>query len=112
MTQGVLDLIQAIQAGDSEAIDAAFNAEMAERVSIRIDGMREGVAKSMFDEACGSKKKMKEEESCDSEEDDEDEDEKITKEELENFISSEGFAELSEEDQQVLKDHAAQLSAE
>ena len=61
MTQGVLDLIQAIQEGDSEAIDAAFNAEMAERVSARIDGMREGVAKSMFDEACGSKKKMKEE---------------------------------------------------
>ena len=59
MTQGVLDLIQAIDSGDSVAIDAAFNAEMAQRVSAKLDDMRQDIAKNMFNEAC--KKKMKEE---------------------------------------------------
>jgi len=40
MTQGVQDLIKAIDSGDSEAIDAAFNREMT--------AMRATVAKSMF----------------------------------------------------------------
>lgn len=110
MTQGVLDLIQAIDSGDSVAIESAFNAEMAARVSAKLEDMRVNVAENMFSESCGSKKKMSEEE-CDDEEDDE-EDEKMTKEELETFIASEGFAELSEEDQQVLKNHVANLSAE
>lgn len=114
MTQGVLDLIQAIDSGDSVAIESAFNAEMAARVSAKLEDMRVNVAENMFSEAsCGSKKKMSEEE-CDDEEDDDEEDkkEKMTKEELETFIASEGFAELSEEDQQVLKNHVANLSAE
>ena len=109
MTQGVLDLIQAIDSGDSVAIESAFNAEMAARVSDRLETMRTDVAKNMFSEAsCGSKKKMSEED-CD---DEEDKDEKMTKEELETFIASEGFAELSEEDQLVLKNHAERLSVE
>ena len=48
MTQGVQDLIKAIDSGDSEAIDAAFNSEMATRISERLETMRATVAKSMF----------------------------------------------------------------
>jgi hypothetical protein len=48
MTQGVQDLIKAIDSGDSEAIDAAFNSEMATRISERLETMRASVAKSMF----------------------------------------------------------------
>ena len=48
MTQGVLDLIQAIDSGDSVAIDAAFNAEMATRVSAKLDDLRVEVAENMF----------------------------------------------------------------
>lgn len=113
MSQGVLDLIQAIDSGDSVAIESAFNAEMAARVSDRLETMRTDVAKNMFSEAsCGSKKKMSEEE-CDDEED-EDEDKKEMKEsteitftaeeleELKAYIQSEEFAKLTEEEQQVL----------
>jgi hypothetical protein len=48
MTQGVKDLIAAIAAGDSVAIDAAWNAEMATRISSKLDDMRVSVAKNMF----------------------------------------------------------------
>lgn len=48
MTQGVKDLIAAIAAGDSVAIDAAWNAEMATRISSNLDDMRVSVAKNMF----------------------------------------------------------------
>ena len=48
MTQGVQDLIKAIDSGDSEAMDAAFNSEMATRISERLETMRASVAKSMF----------------------------------------------------------------
>ena len=48
MTQGVQDLIKAIDSGDSEVIDAAFNAEMATRISERLETMRASVAKNMF----------------------------------------------------------------
>lgn len=70
MTQGVRDLVDAIVSGDSIAIENAFNAEMAERISTKLDDMRLDVAKNMFNEAygCGSKKKMKEEDCCDKDE--------------------------------------------
>lgn len=48
MTQGVQDLIKAIDSGDSQAIDAAFQAEMANRISTRLEDMRVSVAKGMF----------------------------------------------------------------
>jgi hypothetical protein len=48
MTQGVKDLISAIAAGDSVAIDAAWNAEMANRISTKLDDMRVSVGKGMF----------------------------------------------------------------
>ena len=48
MTQGVKDLINAIAEGDSVAIEAAFNSEMANRISDRLDDMRVDVAQNMF----------------------------------------------------------------
>jgi len=46
----VNDLINAIASGDSTSIDAAFNAEMATRVSSRLEDMRVSVAQNMFSE--------------------------------------------------------------
>ena len=48
MTQGVQNLISAIDSGDATAIDAAFNAEMATRISSRLEDMRINVAQNMF----------------------------------------------------------------
>ena len=48
MTQGVQDLIKAINSGDSSEIDSAFNAEMANRISTRLEDMRVSVAQNMF----------------------------------------------------------------
>lgn len=48
---GVNDIIDAIQSGDSVAIDTAFNKEMAARVSDRLDAMRQDVAQNMFKSA-------------------------------------------------------------
>jgi hypothetical protein len=48
MTQGIQDLIKAIDSGDSQAIDAAFNTEMASRISTRLEDTRISVAKGMF----------------------------------------------------------------
>jgi len=48
MTQGVKDLINAIVEGDATKIDAAFNSEMATRISDKLEDMRVSVGKSMF----------------------------------------------------------------
>jgi methyl-accepting chemotaxis protein len=48
MTQGVQDLIKAIDSGDSQVIDAAFQAEMANRISTRLEDLRVSVAQNMF----------------------------------------------------------------
>lgn len=82
MTQGVLDLIQAIDSGDSVAIDAAFNAEMASRVSAKLDDLRVEVAENMFNEAYKCKSKMKE-----SECDDEDEKKEMSEEVMDGMIN-------------------------
>ena len=55
------DLIDAIQTGDSVAVQSAFEAAMAERVAQRIDTKRQEVAQNMFKESCGSKKMKSEE---------------------------------------------------
>lgn len=46
--QGVKDIIAAIDSGDSQAIDTAFQSEMATRIASRLEDMRVNVAKSMF----------------------------------------------------------------
>lgn len=48
---GVNDIIDAIQSGDSVAIDNAFNKEMSARVSDRLETMRQDVAQNMFKSA-------------------------------------------------------------
>jgi len=48
MTQGIQDLIKAIDSGDSQTIDAAFQAEMANRISTRLEDLRVSVAQNMF----------------------------------------------------------------
>ena len=48
---GVNDIIDAIQSGDSVAIDNAFNKEMSARVSDRLETMRHDVAQNMFKSA-------------------------------------------------------------
>lgn len=48
MTQGVKDLINAIAEGDASSINAAFNAEMATRISSRLEDLRVQVAQGMF----------------------------------------------------------------
>lgn len=44
------DLVNAIESGDAIAVENAFNAAMAEKISARIDDMRVSVAKNMFSE--------------------------------------------------------------
>jgi hypothetical protein len=48
MTQGINDLINAIVEGDATKIDAAFNSEMATRISDKLEDMRVSVGQSMF----------------------------------------------------------------
>lgn len=50
MTQGVKDIVDAIMSGDSVAIDNSFNAEMASRISNKIDEKRSELAASLFTE--------------------------------------------------------------
>jgi hypothetical protein len=42
------DLINAIIAGDATEIENSFNDAMAEKISVRLDDMRQEVAASMF----------------------------------------------------------------
>lgn len=83
MTQGVRDLVDAIVSGDSVAIENAFSAEMASRISDKIDVMRDSVAKNMFNEASCGKKMKKEESECDNE----DEKEEMKEEVLDHMIN-------------------------
>jgi hypothetical protein len=45
---GVQDLINAIDSGDSTTIDAAFENEMASRISTKLDDMKVNIAQNMF----------------------------------------------------------------
>jgi hypothetical protein len=65
MSQGVLDLIQAIDSGDSLAIESAFNAEMATRVSEKLEDMRTDVAQNMFSEQTEEVEELSEEQIMD-----------------------------------------------
>lgn len=42
------DLIDAIEAGDSTKVDDAFNSVMVQKVSERLDAMRDDLAQNMF----------------------------------------------------------------
>jgi hypothetical protein len=51
MSETVQNLVQAIQAGDALETEQAFANAMAEKLSTRLDGMRQDVAQSMFAQA-------------------------------------------------------------
>ena len=95
MTQGVKDIVDAIISGDSLAIENAFNAEMASKISVKLDDMRTEVAKNMFSEACGSKKKMKEE----TVEEELDEEIELTEEQIDAILESITEEDMAEIDQ-------------
>lgn len=44
------DLINAIASNDSLAIETSFNATMADKISVKLDAMRQSVAQNMFKE--------------------------------------------------------------
>ena len=48
MSEAVQNLVQAIRAGDALETENAFANAMAEKLSTRLDGMRQSVAQSMF----------------------------------------------------------------
>jgi hypothetical protein len=48
MSEAVKNLVDAIQAKDAIGTEAAFQAAMAEKISARLDSMRQDVAQSMF----------------------------------------------------------------
>ena len=48
MSETVQNLVQAIQAGDALETEQAFANAMAEKLSTRLDDMRQSVAQSMF----------------------------------------------------------------
>lgn len=50
MTKGVENLINAIAEGDSQGIQSAFETEMANRISERLEDMRIEVARGLFKE--------------------------------------------------------------
>jgi len=48
MSETTINLINAIQAGDATAVEAGFQAAMAEKIAPRLDAMRQDVAANMF----------------------------------------------------------------
>jgi hypothetical protein len=48
MNETVIDLVNAIKSGDAVATEQAFAAAMADKLSTRIDDMRQTVAANMF----------------------------------------------------------------
>jgi len=51
MSETVQNLVQAIRAGDALETEQAFANAMAEKLSARLDDMRQSVAQSMFAQA-------------------------------------------------------------
>jgi hypothetical protein len=87
------NLIDAIEAGEASNIEASFNDIMANKVSERIDSMRDVMAQNMFTDP-----EMKSEEELTDEElaDEELALEGYSLEELEEFMMSEEFEQLDE----------------
>ena len=61
MTEGVRNLINAIAEGDASSISDAFNAEMATRISARLEDMRVQVAQNMFKNPVAEETQIEEE---------------------------------------------------
>lgn len=102
MTQGVKDLISAIIEGDATTIDATFNAEMANRVSAKLQDMRVSVARNMF------KTEQVEEQT------EEDEEVELTEEEIDeilDLISEEDMAEIDSAEELDEASYSAKAAA-
>lgn len=50
MSETVMNLVNAIQSGDAMETETAFGAAMAEKLSVKIEDMRQGIAQSMFNQ--------------------------------------------------------------
>jgi hypothetical protein len=48
MTENVKDLVNAMLAKDATGTESAFQAAMAEKISAKLDDMRQSMAQSMF----------------------------------------------------------------
>ena len=48
MSESVKNLINAISAGSAIETEEAFNSAMAEKISVKLDAMRQDVAANMF----------------------------------------------------------------
>ena len=86
----VRELIDAIASGDSLAVEQNFNAEMANRISERLDTMRIEVAKNMF------KEQAEPVEEAEEVQEDELTLEDFSIEEIEEYMMSEEFEQLDE----------------
>lgn len=108
----VRELIDAIQAGDSQAIEQSFQQEMANRIADRLDTMRVEVAKNMFNEAACSSK-MKKEKMNEEEVDEEAELnlEDYSPEEIEAFMQTEDYEQLDELSKTTLASYAKKASS-
>ena len=42
------NLVQALASGNADAIETSFNAAMAEKISAKLDDMRQNIAQTMF----------------------------------------------------------------
>ena len=98
MTQGVQDLIKAINSGDSTEIDSAFNAEMANRISTRLEDMRVSVAQGMF-----ATEQSVEEDQVEEELTLED----YSVEEIQEFMQTEDFEQLDELSKKTVGNYAS-----
>ena len=100
----VRELIDAIASGDSLAVEQNFNAEMANRISERLDTMRIEVAKNMF------KEQAEPVEQAEEVQEDELTLEDFSIEEIEEYMVSEEFEQLDELSKTTLRSYAKKAS--
>lgn len=112
MSDGVKNLIDAIESGDSMAIDSAFNTELSIRISDKLDGMRQDLAQGMFKEQAveldedGEGQVYKESESLKEAEVDKDLNlEDYSVEEIQDFMQTEDFERLDELSKETLSSY-------
>ena len=48
MSENIINLINAIQAGDATAVESSFQTAMADKIAPKLDAMRQEVASNMF----------------------------------------------------------------
>jgi hypothetical protein len=98
MTQGVQDLIKAINSGDSSEIDSVFQAEMANRISTKLEDLRVSVAQNMFATEQAIEETEVEEDELTLED--------YSVEEIEEFMQTEDFEQLDELSKKTIGSYA------